>query len=301
MWGNRHSRLLATIGVVVAVVGGVLGGTVDASARAPVRVVASFYPLAWAAKVVGGSHLRVADLTPSGAEPHDLELNTDDRAAIDRADLLVILGGGFQPAVEDAANQRDGPTLEIVKTLTARDRKHAERDPHVWLDPVRMQGIVDQVARRLIDVDRANAAGYRRAAASADVRLRALDADYRTGLASCQRTLLVTAHEAFGWLAKRYRLVQQGIAGIDPEQEPDPQRLAQLADLARRKGVTTVFTESLVSPKVAQTLAREAGGLKTEVLSPLESLSSEERARGDDYVTVMRANLKKLRTALGCR
>jgi ABC-type Zn uptake system ZnuABC Zn-binding protein ZnuA len=126
-----------------------------------------------------------------------------------------------------------------------------------------------------------------------------LDGEYRAGLADCDRTLVVTAHEAFGWLAKRYGLHQQGVAGIDPDAEPDPKRLGELADLARAKSVTTVFTEALVSPKVAQTLAREAGGLDTVVLSPLEGLTDRERARGDDYLAVMRRNLEKLRGALG--
>ena len=128
-----------------------------------------------------------------------------------------------------------------------------------------------------------------------------LDKEYRAGLADCDRRVIVTAHEAFGWLAARYDLDQHGVAGIDPEQEPDPERLADLADLARREGVTTVFTEELVSPKVARTLAREAGGLETRVLSPIESLTEDERARGDDYLDVMRTNLRRLRAALGCR
>jgi zinc transport system substrate-binding protein len=113
--------------------------------------------------------------------------------------------------------------------------------------------------------------------------------------------LLVTAHEAFGWMANRYDLRQEGVAGVDPEAEPDPERLGDLADLVEQEGVTTIFAEELVSPEVAETLAREAGGLRTEVLSPLEGLTDEQRARGDDYLSVMRDNLTKLRAALGCR
>jgi zinc transport system substrate-binding protein len=95
-------------------------------------------------------------------------------------------------------------------------------------------------------------------------------------------------------------LEQVSIAGVDPEQEPDAGRIAKLADLVKERGVTTVFTEELVSPEVAETLAREAG-VKTETLNPLEGLTDAERAAGDDYLSVMRANLEKLRAALGCR
>jgi zinc transport system substrate-binding protein len=111
---------------------------------------------------------------------------------------------------------------------------------------------------------------------------------------------VLTAHDAFGWLAARYDLDQHGVAGIEPDAEPDPDRLADLADLAEREGVTTVFTETLVSPRVARTLAREAGGLRTAVLDPLEGLDDERVEAGDDYVSVMRDNLAQLREALGC-
>ena len=110
----------------------------------------------------------------------------------------------------------------------------------------------------------------------------------------------MTAHDAFGYLTNRYGLREEGVAGLSPEAEPDARRLAELADLARDEGVTTVFTEELVSPEIAETLAREAGGLQTDVLSPLESLSPEQRDRGDDYLSVMESNLTKLRAALTC-
>lgn len=285
-------------GLVIVVLFGVLaacGGGSDQRVDHRVRVVASFFPLAEAARQVGGDGVRVEDLTPAGAEPHDLELTTDQRDAIDDADLTVVLGGGFQPAVEEAARARDDVTLSI---LGGGD---PQTDPHVWLDPREMQRIVDRVERALGDVDSDHAMRYARNADAYRARLAALDRVYAAGLAACDRRTIVTAHDAFGPLARRYDLEQEPIAGISPEQEPDPRRLAELADLAEHEGVTTIFTEELVSPEVARTLAREAGGLRTVVLDPLESLSAERRARGEDYVSVMERNLRALRSALGCR
>jgi zinc transport system substrate-binding protein len=157
--------------------------------------------------------------------------------------------------------------------------------------------IVNRALDRAFPTDRA--AFDRRARAYED-RLRALDARYRDGLRTCRSRRIVTAHEAFGYLAARYHLRQDAIAGISPEQEPDAARLADLADLARREHVTTIFTEELVSPRVAQTLAREAGGLRTAVLDPLETLSPRAQRAGEDYVTVMQRNLTTLQGALGC-
>jgi zinc transport system substrate-binding protein len=246
---------------------------------------------------VGGSHVRVSDLTPAGVEPHDLELTSDDVDTILDADLAVVMGHDFQPAVEHSADDRDGPTLTVLDHVRRASR---ENDPHVWLDPVRYRTIVSAVAKQLARVDPAHRADYEANAARFEAQLVELDDAYRSGLASCASRTVLTAHEAFGYLARRYDLDQHGIAGIDPDAEPDPDTLAKLADLARRDGITTVFTETLVSPKVARTLAREAGGLRTVVLDPLEGLRPERIEAGDDYLTVMRRNLAKLRRALRC-
>jgi zinc transport system substrate-binding protein len=162
-----------------------------------------------------------------------------------------------------------------------------------------MSAIVRQVAGLLTTVDPARASTYRSKAARYVARLDGVDARYRMGLASCARHEIVTSHEAFGWLAARYGLVQLGITGLNPEAEPTAAKLSELTDLVHRDHVTTVFTETLVSPRAAAALAREAG-VRTEVLDPIEGLTKSEESTGADYVSLMDANLVKLRTALGC-
>jgi zinc transport system substrate-binding protein len=287
---------LVALGVTVAVLAGC--GSDDGDDTAEVDVVAGFYPVAWVAERVGGDRVSVTDLTPVGVEPHDLELAAPQVDDVLDADVVVVMGDGFQPAVEDAAGSRDGPTLELLEELPAEEV--AEDDPHVWLDPVLMGEVVTEVEGALVEADPGGKDTFRRNAEELQGELRALDERYRAGLATCERDLVVTAHDAFGYLTDRYGLRQEGVAGISPDAEPDARRLAELADLARDEGVTTVFTEELVSPEIAETLAREAGGLRTDVLSPLESLSPEQRDDGADYVSVMEANLAKLQAALTC-
>ncbi|TMK61501.1 MAG: zinc ABC transporter substrate-binding protein [Actinobacteria bacterium] len=298
---------MRTSGLAAALIAVVIAsfGTSEAHAATPARstrvsVVAAFYPLAYVAARVGGSRVEVSDLTPGGSEPHDLELTTTRRDAIETADLVIVMGHGFQPAIEDAAGARSHGTVKVLDALPIDAGRKRAVDPHVWLDPVLMQDIVALEARALSKVDAQRRAAYTSRADRLRRELASLDADYRAGLANCDRTLLVTSHEAFGWLAARYGLQQRGIAGFSPENEPDPRQFAELSDLARRKHVTTIFTESLVSPKIAETLAREAGGLRTDVLNPIEGLTDRQRRAGDDYFTLMRANLRKLRRALGC-
>ncbi|HUF84695.1 MAG TPA: metal ABC transporter substrate-binding protein [Acidimicrobiia bacterium] len=265
----------------------------DDGGTAGLDVVAGFYPVAWAAERIGGGAVTVTDLTPPGTESHDLELTTRQVDEVLDAEVVIVLGGGFQPAVEDAAARRDGDTVEVLEELP--ENQLVEGDPHVWLDPVLMVEVVDIVKDALVSADPGHEAGFRRNADDLRDELGALDQSFRAGLASCPRDLVVSAHDAFGYLTGRYGLRNEGVAGLSPDAEPDARRLAELADLAREEGVTTVFTEELLSPEIAETLAREAGGLRTDVLSPLES-----RSEAGDYLTVMADNLDKIRTALGC-
>jgi zinc transport system substrate-binding protein len=254
-------------------------------------VVASFFPLVDATRAIGGEAVEVTNLTPVGVEPHDIEINPRQLDRVADADLFVYLGGGFQPAVEDAA--RRAP--KAVDVRTGLEGAEAD-DPHVWLDPALFAQVVARIEAALAEVDPAGADGYRARAGDYRRRLEELDAEFRTGLAGCRQRTIVTSHEAFGYLARRYGLEEVPISGLSPDAEPDPRRLAELADLVRTRGVTTVFTEELVSPRVAETLARETG-VQTAVLSTVEGVADED---GGDYFSLMRENLATLRAALDC-
>jgi zinc transport system substrate-binding protein len=271
-----------------------------------VSVVASFYPLAEAASKVGGDLVSVQNLTPPGVEPHDLELAPDDIEAIATAAVIVYLGGGFQPAVEDAlAEAEHAVTVDALNAVATNAAPASESeegltvDPHVWLDPARYEEIVRAVADALAKADPASEATYAANAEAYIAQIAALDEEFRAGLSDCERTTIVTSHEAFGYLADAYGLTQVGILGLSPEAEPDPRRLAELRDLVEREGVTTIFAEELVSPKVAETLASEAG-VQVAVLNPIESLTDAQEQAGEDYLSLMRENLDTLRKALDC-
>ena len=169
----------------------------------------------------------------------------------------------------------------------------------MWLDPVLYSGIAARVATAIGEVEARDGARVAANAGDLDEDLMTLDAEFRRGLARCDTRMMITNHAAFGYLAAAYGLEQHAILGLSPESEPNPLRIAELAAEARAEGVTTVFTEELVAPEVAETLAAEAG-VDTAVLSPLEGLTDEQEAAGDDYLSVMRRNLETLRDGLGC-
>lgn len=325
--------LQVAIALVVVLAGGCAVPDGAAGGGRP-RVVASFYPLTFVVDEVGGDLVEAENLTPPGAEPHDLELTPGQVRALAGADLVVYLGGGFQPSVEDAlaevdasqidalAAQRDlleppghepgaghepeaehetgaGHTDEDEHGTDDEDAEaeHAETavDPHVWLDPQRLAVVATAVAQRLAEIDPDNAERFRANTRSLEAKLDQLDGEFRHGLARCDRTTIVTSHEAFGYLADAYGLDEVGIAGVDPEAEPSPRRLAEVAEFVRANAVTTIFFEVLVPPDVAETLANEVG-VETARLDPLEGPPA-----GGDYFTAMSANLDALREGLGCR
>jgi zinc transport system substrate-binding protein len=275
------------------------GGS-DTASNGP-TVVASFYPLAFATRELSGDEVSVTDLTPRGAEPHDVELSARDVKRIQDADVVVYLGSGFQPAVERAVRDAEGTALDLLEGIELReppahDEHEGEEgeggetaDPHVWLDPV----LYARVVRRIADELGADPEPFA-------ARLEALDADYTSGLGDCRTREFVTSHSAFGYLAARYRLEQVAIAGVSPEAEPTPRELEEITEHVRESGATTIFFETLVSPRVAETVARETG-TRTDVLNPIEGLTEDEANRGEDYFSIMRANLAALRKALECR
>ncbi len=247
-------------------------------------VVAAFYPLAYAAERIGGPSLDVENLTPVGAEPHDIELTPRTVGRIVDADVVLYLGHGFQPAVSEAASQTHGRAVDLLEGLPLHPG-----DPHVWLDPVLFTKVVQRIGAVLGRSPRALVADLRR-----------LDRQYRIGLRHCARRTFVTSHEAFGYLARRYGLRQSAITGLTPESEPSPKQLARAVEEVRRTGSTTVFFERLVSARVAETVARETGA-RTAVLDPIEGLTDEGEGQGQTYFTLMQHNLLELRDALGCR
>jgi len=289
------SRIVLFSGVAVvlataALAAGCGGGSSDAAPKN--EIVAAFYPLAFAAGQIAVGSASVRNLTPAGAEPHDLELTPSDVRAVHDAPLVVYLGDGFMPGLETAVEQRWGRSVDVLAELRHEDgyAGGTPGDPHVWLDPVRYAEMV-----RLIGA----ALGKEASAGRLAARIEELGGEYRRGLAHCARRQIVTSHAAFGYLAARYGLEQVPLEGLTPEAEPSARDIARLVGVVRSSGATTVFFETLLSAKLAETVAREAD-VKTAVLDPLEGISDGDIARGADYFTVMRANLATLREALGC-
>ena len=270
-------------------------------------VVVAFYPLQYVVEQVGGDQVSVANLTLPGVEPHDLELTAKQIASVGSADL-VFYERGFQAAVDSAVDTQapkrvlDGATIVPLRTTPgftgeAGTPSTSALDPHTWLDPRTMIKYASAVAAELSQARPAASAAFQQRADALVAQLTALDGQFSTGLAACRLKVFVTSHAAFGYLAERYGLEQVGITGLAPDAEPTPAHLAAVQKIAQEKGVTTIFSETLASPALADALAKDLG-LRTDVLDPLEGITAQ--SRGSDYPSVMRSNLSALRKANGC-
>lgn len=294
-------------------------------------VVASFYPMAFLAERIGGDHVNVETLTGPGVEPHDLELKPKQIASLSEAGMLVYLKG-LQPAVDDAIDQAGAEHVveatEHTKLVESSDdhdhdhdgehdhgdhegddhdhehdegdegddHDHGPLDPHLWLDPVKYAEVAEGLGEAMAEADPDNADDYTKNTSALAKELRELDKEFSEGLKNTKTSTFITTHAAFGYLAERYDLDEESIAGLDPESEPSPARMKELNTVVKKEKVGTVFFETIASDRTAKSLAGDLK-LETDVLDPVEGIN--EQSKGDDYFEVMRANLAALKKALG--
>ena len=292
-------------------------------------VATSFYPLTHFTEQVGGDLIEVRQIAAAGADPHSFEPTPSQMRQIFESDMLIYNGLGQDPYAErmhDELEQKGIRVLmatELVERMSYEhedhdehedehddhdeeeehdehdDHAHGEWDPHVWLDPQRVQHIVEAIASELAEIDPSHASQFHNNADVYIAQLRALDQDMLTGLSSCALDAIIVSHDAYRYLANRYGFHTLEIAGLSPSAQPSPARLAELTEIAEEEGIHHVFFETHVSPALSQTLAQEIGA-ETLVLHSIEALTQQERSAGKTYIDLQRANLENLRTALEC-
>lgn len=269
------------------------------------QVVASFYPMYFFASQIGGNKAEVFTITPASAEPHEYEPTTQDIAKVTDGNMLVLNGGKLESWGVKLRDQLSGSDVLVVTAGDGLANKNLSedgqtiQDPHIWQDPLLAKQEVSRIEKGYEKIDPKDAGYFRANAKKLEGRLDQLDQEFRQGLSTCRQKDFVTSHAAFGYLAARYGINQVAISGISPDQEPSSQKLAEIADLVKKEHIDIVFFESLVSPKLSQTMASETGA-KTMVLDPIEGITQDGLRAGQNYLTIMRSNLAALQVALQC-
>ncbi len=356
----KFSRSLALVSVTALTLGlSACSSSTPTKDASTLSVSASFYPLAWLTKAIGGEDVAVTSVTPAHVEPHDFELSPADIANLSKSSAVIYVAG-FQASLDEALTEISGPKiLDLSDTVhlkpaadtdtedessdshehkestenhvsegddydedaTGKDstadghdhdhdatasntekahvhshfHTHDGNDPHFWLDPERMSDAAKAISAQLSELAPEKADTFKANTAKIVDKLEDLDKAYSMGLSTCERRTIVTNHSAFGYLTSRYGLTQVSISGIDPESEPSPAELAKVKNVISQTGTTTIFTETLLSTKTAELLAKEAG-VRTATLNPLES-----QPDSGDYVSQMQTNLSALTETLACK
>lgn len=296
-------------------VAGLVASAVTAAAAAPakLRVLATVLPLKEFAAEVAGDRAEISLFLPPGAGVHNWQPRPGDLARLAECDLLLFIGSGLEPWLPGLLKALPPGRVRALEAAAGLDLLESERrggeeahghgalDPHIWLDFELDLRIVERIAAELGRLDPAGAASFAANAARLAGRLKDLDAAYRRGLDGCRgRTIVLAGHGAFGYLARRYGLVQMSLYGLSPDAQPRPRDLMAAVDYCRNRGITAVFFENSVSPDLSRTLAREIGG-RVLVLHSGHNVTREEQAGGATFFGLMEENLDALRDGLGCR
>ena len=282
-------------------------------ANGKLQVVTTLFPLYDFAKRIGGDRVQVNLLLPPGVEPHSFEPRPEDIVRVNRADLFVYTNRFMEPWAASIFGGVDKGRVAIIeggrgiRLMAAPEtgghdhgdqHEHGGMDPHVWLDLDNARQIADNILAALVARDPAGTDYYRSNTAGLNKDLADLDRRYRETLAGCRkRVFLHGGHYAFGYLARRYGLKYVSASAVNADAEPTPARLAELVKLMRSEGLGYVYTEELLSPRVAETIARETGA-KVLMLRAAHNLTRDEFAHGVSFLSLMEENLRNLQTGL---
>ena len=316
MRASRIITLLALTGLLVSC------GDSQESTPAPkadrLTVAASFYPVAEIVQRVGGDDIELLALTAPGIEPHDSELSAKQLDALSQADIVFYIGGGFQPDLEKAVASLPKTTVAIdllksVDVITSEekdvnaeeesdghDHGNSDTDPPVWLDPANMVTMSAIVSQEIAQVQTELASDLTSRQTEYANELTEVGTLMDTTFASCERKELVSAHDAFTYFTKRANLIAVPISGVDPENEPSAKELEATAKIAQNRSVTIVFFEEVLPKAFADTVAK-AIGASVDSINAIETISQSDLDVGVTYSSIMKSNITKIATALGCK
>ena len=302
-------KLIIILGILVLAFAAILlsnFGSAKKVSDGKLQITASFYPMYFFASRIGGDKANVTNITPAAAEPHDYEPTTQQIVKINQSNMLVLNGGIMEAWGSKIKDQLSSSNVLVVTTgegLINKDLSENGQkilDPHVYMDPMLAKKQVAAIEKGFEKIDPKDASYFQANAKKLEGELDQLNTEFKQGLSNCRQKDFITSHAAFGYLAAQYGINQVPISGVSPDEEPSSQKLAEITKLVKQKDIKIIFFESLVSPKLSDTIANETG-VKTMVLDPIEGITKDGLAAGQTYLTIMRQNLDNLQIALQCQ
>lgn len=266
------------------------------SGSTKIKIFASFYPIYDFVEKIGGDKVDVSTIVPNGIEPHDFEPTPKQVVELQNADLIFINGAGFEDWIKEITNSN---IVDLSRNITI-ENINSNPNPHIWLDPILVESMAEEIYNTLASLDPSNLAYYQDKLKQFNDNIEMLDSNIKNNLTNCVLRDFIVLHDAFGYFAKRYGLTQHVIGGMSPEMDFNPQKLSESIRLAEELGITTIFSEDNIEPRMSNTIANEIGG-KVLTLSPIEIITQEEYEQSKDYFSKMYDNLNNLKIALECK
>ncbi len=304
-------NILLPIIIVLIIFSGVYFLTQEEKTEKEILVATSFYPLYDLASHIGGERIDVLNLTPLGVDPHEFEPSLKDIAILEKADIFLYNGSGLDPWAEKKEKElreKGVLVLEMSSFFNIHkdsdhhhgDNHHHQEDPHIWLDPLMMKEMAEIIFDSLIEVDKDGKDYYKEKKDDLVSLLEKLDNDYKEGLEDCRLSSVVISHASLYYLKERYGFEMISISGISPIEEPSSQKLAEITEMIKEKGIGHIFFETTIPSTLSETIAKETGA-ETLVFNPVSSLTKKDLEEGKNYFSVMKENLEQLKIALDCK
>lgn len=282
-------------------------GAAGGEDEAGIKVAADIVPVADFCRRVGGGLVEVETLVPPGSNPHTFELTSGQMKYLSEADVLACVGLGLTPWAEDIFGRLENPGLvtvlageslpkdSLIVAEGGEGDAHGAYDPHVWLDPGLAAVMVESIRDGFIAADPGHAGDYVDNAAAYIEELRSLDAYIQGEVAGFTEKKFVSFHSSWVYFARRYGLEQVGVIEERPGKEPSAAEIAELVELVRSRGVRAVFAEPQFSPRAAEAIAEESGGVTVRIVDPVGDPQNPET---DTYVKMMKRAVQIMGEAL---
>lgn len=281
-----------------------------------IKIVTSLFPLYDFSKNIAKDRADVTLLLPPGLEPHSFEPKPSDMMWLINSDIFVYTNKHMEPWAEDIIKGTENKKLLVIDSSKniifaessetnekkhGSKEKHSEADPHIWLDFDNAKIMVDNILEGIIKNDPANKDFYKNNADEYKSKLDLLDKKYKEGLAGCKKNIFINSgHSAFGYIAKKYGLKYISVYGLSPDSEPTSKNLIKISKTLKENGLSHIFYEELVMPRMAQTIAKETDA-KLLFLHGAHNISKEDFDKGISFISLMEENLENLRKGLQCR
>ncbi|WP_079710363.1 metal ABC transporter solute-binding protein, Zn/Mn family [Paraliobacillus ryukyuensis] len=300
------------------------------------QVYTTLYPLAYFANEIGGDHVNAESILPLGADAHTYEPTSKTMVDIAEADAFIYNGAGMEAYAEsitDALSGEDVSILEASEGISLIDHSeehahgheeeghdhaegedhgheeeghdhaeeghhhHGDKDPHIWLDPIRAISLAENIKNTLVELQPDSKDEFEANFEDLKTRLEELDTDFHNTLESAPRNEILVTHAGYGYWANAYGIEQLAISGLSPSNEPSQKKLQELVDTVKEHNIRYLLFEQNVEPKVARVIQDETN-VESLYIHNLSVLTEEDVDNNEDYFTLMNRNLETLETAL---